>query len=96
MCQWTYYTRKQGLLNYARSNGSSIGDAGMQISFLYKELKSGWSGLYNAIMSGNDSVDSITSNFCHSFENPANHTQCDTSRVNIGQKYYAYVVNGCN
>ena len=96
LCQWTYHTRKQGLLNYAKSNGVSISDPGMQVSFLYKELKSGYSSLYNAIMSGNDSVDSITSNFCHNFENPANHTQCDTTRVDIGKKYYTYVVNNCN
>ena len=47
-------------------------------------------------MSGNDSVDSITSNFCHNFENPADHNQCNTTRVDIGKKYYTYVVNNCN
>ena len=40
LCQWTYHTRKQGLLNYAKSTGVSISDPGMQVSFLYKELKS--------------------------------------------------------
>lgn len=96
LCQWTYYTRKAALLNSAKSNGVSIGDVGNQISFLFRELKNGYSGLYNAIMSGSESVDSIASNFCHNFENPANHTQCDTTRVSYARSYYSYVTNGCN
>lgn len=96
LCQWTYYTRKAALLNSAKSNGVSIGDVGNQISFLFRELKNGYSGLYNAIMSGSESVDSIASNFCHNFENPANHTQCDTTRVSYARSYYSYVANGCN
>lgn len=96
LCQWTYHTRKQGLLNYAKANGVSISDPGMQVSFLYKELKSGYSSLYNAIMTGNDSASSIGANFCHNFENPANHTQCDTTRSNLAQNYLTYITNGCN
>lgn len=96
LCQWTYYTRKAALLNSAKSNGVSIGDVGNQISFLFRELKNGYSGLYNAIMSGSESVDSIASNFCHNFENPANHTQCDTTRVSYARSYYSYVANECN
>ena len=96
LCQWTYYTRKSALLNSAKSNGVSIGDVGNQISFLFRELKNGYSGLYNAIMSGSESVDSIASNFCHNFENTANHTQCDTTRVSYARSYYSYVANGCN
>lgn len=96
LCQWTYTTRKAALLNSAKQNGVSIGDPGNQISFLFRELKNGYSGLYNAIMSGSESVDSITSNFCHNFENPTEHTQCDTTRVNTARAYYNYVMNGCN
>ena len=96
LCQWTYSTRKAALLNSAKSNGVSIGDVGNQISFLFRELKNGYSGLYNAIMSGSESVDSIASNFCHNFENPANHTQCDTTRVSYARSYYSYVAYECN
>lgn len=96
LCQWTYSSRKAGLLNSARQNGVSIGDVGNQISYLFRELKNGYSGLYNAIMSGSESVDNIASNFCHNFENPAEHTQCNTTRVNNAKSYYNYVLNGCN
>lgn len=38
LAQWTYWSRKQNLLNYARSIGKSIGDLDMQLEFLCKEL----------------------------------------------------------
>ena len=41
LCQWTYYTRKRGLLNYARSLGKSVGDPDVQIAFLFEELEGG-------------------------------------------------------
>lgn len=36
--QWTYWSRKEGLLNMARSCGCSIGDPEMQMKYLLKEL----------------------------------------------------------
>ena len=41
LCQWTYHTRKRGLLNYARSLGKSVGDPDVQIAFLFEELEGG-------------------------------------------------------
>lgn len=38
LAQWTYYSRKQSLLNYAKSQNKSIGDLDMQIAFCKKEL----------------------------------------------------------
>ena len=34
MAQWTYWSRKQNLLNFAKSKGKSIGDLNMQLEFL--------------------------------------------------------------
>mgnify|MGYP002517749522 FL=1 len=95
ICQWTFKTRKQGLLGMAKSNSVSIGDMGNQVSFLFQELQTGYSGLYNSIMSGNESASDIGATFCHSFENPKNHTQCDTTRANNANAYYTYVASGC-
>ena len=47
LAQWTYWTRKQNLLNFAKKQGKSIGDLEMQIDFLLKELKESYSSLYN-------------------------------------------------
>ena len=40
LAQWTYHTRKQNLLNFAKEKGVSIGDLEMQLEFLWKELGS--------------------------------------------------------
>ena len=34
LAQWTFWSRKQNLLNYAKSKGVSIGDLNMQLEFL--------------------------------------------------------------
>ena len=39
LAQWTYWTRKEALLNYAKKVGTSIGDLEMQLNFLFQELK---------------------------------------------------------
>ena len=35
LAQWTYWSRKQNLLNFARAAGKSIGDLIMQLDFLW-------------------------------------------------------------
>ena len=37
LAQWTYWSRKHNLLDYAKSQSKSIGDLEMQLNFLYKE-----------------------------------------------------------
>lgn len=39
LCQWTYYVRKQRLLEYARGVGTSVGDEAMQVDFVLHELQ---------------------------------------------------------
>ena len=38
LAQWTYWSRKQELLNFAKEKNTSIGDCEMQLSFICKEL----------------------------------------------------------
>ena len=38
LVQWTYWSLKEGLLNYARSVGKSIGDRDMQVDYFLKEM----------------------------------------------------------
>lgn len=40
LAQWTYHTRKNDLLQYARKTGKSIGDMKMQLEFMIQELQS--------------------------------------------------------
>lgn len=51
LAQWTFSTRKEGLLKFAKERGVSIGDLDMQIDYLLKEIagyKAVWNVLKNA------------------------------------------------
>lgn len=39
LAQWAFWSRKQELLDFAKSQSKSIGDLKMQLNFLCKELK---------------------------------------------------------
>lgn len=39
LAQWTFWSRKQALLNKAKSMGKSIGDLNMQLAYLWDELR---------------------------------------------------------
>lgn len=43
LCQWTYWSRKQALLEFCKSKMTSIGDLEMQLEFMYKELSENYS-----------------------------------------------------
>ena len=45
LAQWTYWSRKQALLNHAKQAGVSIADLNMQLGFLWEELQG-----YTAVM----------------------------------------------
>lgn len=38
LAQWTFWSRKEALLNYVKATGASIGDLETQLGFLWKEL----------------------------------------------------------
>lgn len=40
LVQWTFWSRKESLYNYAKSLNASIGDLTMQLNFIWKELQS--------------------------------------------------------
>ena len=52
LAQWTYWSRKQNLLNYAKSKNKSIGDLEMQLGFLCRELRENYTNsVYNVLKS---------------------------------------------
>lgn len=49
LAQWTFWLRKFDLLEYAKKNKKSIGDLGMQVEFLVKELKEDYPKVWNIL-----------------------------------------------
>lgn len=70
LCQWTYFSRKQGLLNFARQNGVSVGDGAMQCKFCLKELREEYGGIYG-VLCNSTSIDDCADVVCTQYERPA-------------------------
>lgn len=49
LAQWTYWSRKQNLLNFAKQQKASIGSLAMQVDFLIQELSTSYKGVFNAL-----------------------------------------------
>lgn len=88
LAQWTYYARKQNLLDYAKSKNKSIGDLNTQLEFLYKELSESFSKVLKVLKTTN-SVDEASDIVLMEFEKPANATSKKTTRANYGKSYFA-------
>lgn len=88
LAQWSYYSRKQSLLNYARSTGRSIGDLNMQLEFLISELKNSFPKVWNVLISSNN-LQECSNIVLKEFERSARKDEASVqmTRRQYGQKY---------
>lgn len=70
LCQWTYSTRKQKLLQFARSRGVSVGNEDMQVDFCVWELRSEYPKLW-LYLCDCKGVEEATDRICTEYERPA-------------------------
>ena len=88
LAQWTYHTRKQGLLDYAKSKGKSIGDIGVQLEYLWKELTEGYKSVLNTLKSAK-SVKEASDKVLTVYERPADQSNSvKNKRAGFGRIYY--------
>lgn len=89
LVQWTYWSRKQNLLNYAKSVGKSIGDLEMQLDFLWKELSEGYEKSVLSVLRTATSVLQASNAVLLKYEKPADQSvTVQNKRASYGQKYY--------
>jgi len=94
-CQWTFYTRKEKLLTYAKETKRSIGDRVMQFEFFVKEL-AGYPVLLN-ILANAKSVKEASDAFLTIFEKPADQSEAvKIRRASYGQSFYDKFAKGEN
>ena len=87
LCQWTYWSRKEGLLKFARAAGKSIGDLEMQLDFMMKEL-AGYPSLMT-ILKSTGNVKEASDAVLTQFERPADQgTSVKNKRAEYGKGYY--------
>lgn len=87
LTQWTYWSRKEALLAYAKASKKSIGDLEMQLDFLLKELSSyGLLGRLKTV----STVLEASNIVLLEFEKPAsmNTAATQVKRAEYGQKYF--------
>ena len=85
LCQWTYFTRKQNLLAYAKSMGATVGDETMQVNFCLKELETEYRVLWSYLTTTQD-LYGAASRICKEYERPAVNNIAD--RANAGNALY--------
>lgn len=96
LAQWTWHTRKENLLNYARQKGVSIGDMTMQCEFLCKELRDSFSSLWDGLLNATD-LKTASNRVLHEFERPADRSEyIEDVRAGHGYKYYEMFRNRCS
>lgn len=70
LCQWTYHSRKAGLLSFAKQRGVSIGNLDMQLDYALKEIREGYPQIWQRMTTGHE-VQSLAMEIMVKFENPA-------------------------
>jgi hypothetical protein len=87
LAQWTFWSRKQALLDFVKAAGASIGDLNTQLNFLWKELQ-GYKGVMTAL-NGAKSILEASNAVLLEYERPADQgTAVQTKRAGYGQTYY--------
>lgn len=87
LAQWTFSSRKEGLLNYAREKGISVGDLETQLEFLWKELECSFPKVLTTICS-TDSVIEASNSVLLDFERPADQSvTAQNQRASYGAMY---------
>ena len=74
LCQWTYSTRKAALLAFAKTCGTSIGDAEMQLKFFMKELREGYPAVLS-VLKTSTMVREASDEVLLKFERPADQSE---------------------
>lgn len=91
LAQWTYWSRKQKLLEYAKGKGKSIGDIAMQLEFLAQEIK-GYSGVWNCLTTVENTAEGAYKaghTVCYSYEAPAAKETSSVTRGNRAKVFFA-------
>lgn len=88
LAQWTYWSRKEALLEYVKAAGASIGDLETQLCFLYKELSESYTSVL-AVLKKATSVKEASDVVLTKYERPEDQSETvKTKRAGFGQTYY--------
>ena len=88
LAQWTYWSRKQGLLELAKAEGKSIGDLSLQLDYIWKELSEGYGKLLKTLQTATSVTEASTAVLTQ-YERPADQGEAvQAKRAAFGQTYF--------
>ena len=86
LAQWTFWSRKNGLYEYIKSKGKSIGDLRSQLEYFWKEISS--NGPLLAKLKGSKSVTDASNAILHLYERPADQSAAvENRRAEYGERF---------
>lgn len=89
LAQWTYWSRKQGLLDLAKAEGKSVGDLGLQLDYIWKELTEGYGKLLKTLQTATSVTEASTAVLTQ-YERPADQGESvQAKRATYGETYFA-------
>ena len=91
--QWTYWSRKKGLLDFAKAAGKSVGDLDVQIAYMLKEL----SGYYTAawqVLTATESIAEAVKICVTAYEKPANQADAISRRTAYANAWAKLIPDG--
>lgn len=88
IAQWTYWTRKKALQDFAKKCNSSIGSLQMQLNFLYHELSTNYQPVLKTLLTTTN-VQTASDSVLLNFERPANmSSKVKAQRASYSMEYY--------
>lgn len=88
LAQWTFWSRKQNLLNFCKSKKQSIGSLQAQLDFLYQELTTNYLSVWKTLQIAR-SVKEASNEVLFNFERPKDQgASVQATRAKYGQVYY--------
>ena len=87
LAQWTYWSRKEALLNYAKSCNTSIGNLNMQLNYLWIEIQT-YKGVM-PVLQNTKSIKEASDVITKQYEKPKTITEKTLqTRADYGQQFY--------
>ena len=94
LAQWTYWTRKLELLSDAKNAGQFVGDVRIQASFLIKELKRDYAGVWTLLTNPDATVSLCSNAVLLKYERPADMGEgAQRQRCNLSVAWFNWLQN---
>ena len=88
LAQWTYWSRKQALLDFCQKKNTSIGDLYSQLDFLVEEISKNYKTVWNVLKTSNNVIEASNAVLID-YESPADQgLSVQNTRAKYGQDYY--------